>query len=150
LFRGSCLLSLDEKARMAMPSRHRRRLDAQCGGQLVITIDRDDPCLLLYPAPEWEVIEQKLRSLPSFKKSVRRLQRLLIGHATECEMDGQGRVLLPPLLRDFAQLDKRIVLVGQSNKFEIWDEQVWNKRRTEWLAEEEGDELPAELAGFSL
>jgi transcriptional regulator MraZ len=150
LLRGVNPLSLDDKSRMVMPSKYRRRLDAQCNGQLIATIDRDDPCLLLYPLPEWEVIEQKLDSLPSFNKQVRRLQRLLIGHATECDMDGQGRILLPTPLREYAGINKRIVLVGQGKKFEIWDEPVWYARMSEYRALEEGDELPAELGSFSL
>jgi MraZ protein len=150
MFRGVTPLSLDDKARMSMPSRYRRRLEAQCDGHLIMTVDRDDPCLLLYPLPEWEIIEQKLDSLPSFNKQVRRLQRLLIGHATECDMDAQGRILLPPTLREFAGINKRVTLVGQGKKFEIWDEQVWNGRLTDWLAQEEGDEMPAELGSFSL
>jgi len=83
--------------------------------------------------PEWEEIERKLVKLPSFNVQARRLQRLLIGHATEVELDGNGRILLPPLLREFASLDKAVVMIGQGNKFEIWDEAKWNARRAEWL-----------------
>jgi MraZ protein len=89
--------------------------------------------------------------LPSFNVQARRLQRLLIGHATEVELDGNGRILLPPLLREFASLDKAVVMIGQGNKFEIWDEAKWNARRAEWLTAAEGDgELPDELGSLSL
>ena len=89
--------------------------------------------------------------LPSLNKQARRLQRLLIGHATECELDGSGRILIPPPLREFSNLDKQIVLIGQGNKFEIWDENTWNERRDVWLAEEEQElELSAELESLSL
>ena len=135
---------------MAMPTRYREEIQDQCDGQMVVTVDRDH-CLLLYPLPEWEQIERKLVKLPSLNKQARRLQRLLIGHATEAEMDGQGRLLLPPPLREFASLDKRIMLIGQGNKFEIWDEQVWGDRREEWL--NEGDEeggLSEDLESLSL
>ena len=121
-----------------------------CDGQMVVTVDRDH-CLLLYPLPEWEDIERKLVKLPSLNKQARRLQRLLIGHATECELDGSGRILIPPPLREFSNLDKQIVLIGQGNKFEIWDENTWNERRDVWLAEEEQElELSAELESLSL
>lgn len=134
-----------------MPSRYRAGVQEACDGQLVVTVDRDH-CLLLYPLPEWEVIERKLVKLPSLNKQARRLQRLLIGHATEVEMDSHGRILLPPPLREFAALDKRIVLIGQGNKFELWNEPEWNDRRDAWL-EEGGDEeggLPIELESLSL
>ncbi len=123
---------------------------SHCDGQLVVTVDRDH-CLLLYPLPEWEVLERKLVKLPSLNKQARRLQRLLIGHATEMELDGNGRILLPTPLREFAELDKRIVLIGQGNKFEIWNETQWGERRDQWLTEVDGDEdLPGELESLSL
>ena len=134
---------------MSMPTRYRERLRAMCDGHLVMTVDRDH-CLLLYPLPEWEEIERKLVRLPALNKQARRLQRLLIGHATDLEMDGQGRILVPPALREFAGLQKQIMLIGQGNKFEIWDEATWNAKRAEWL--EEGDDeggLCAELESLS-
>jgi MraZ protein len=151
VFRGVNSLNLDAKGRMVMPTRYRQALMDSCGGQMVITVDRDH-CLLLYPLPEWEVIERKLAKLPSFNQQARRLQRLLIGHATEVELDGAGRLLLPPLLREFAGLDKHAVLIGQSNKFELWSEELWNKRRDAWLAggEESELDLPAEMESLSL
>ncbi|HEB59927.1 MAG TPA: transcriptional regulator MraZ [Gammaproteobacteria bacterium] len=151
MFRGVNNLSLDTKGRMAIPARYRERLESVCQGQLVITVDRDH-CLLLYPLREWEIIEHKLVALPSLNPQARRLQRLLIGHATECELDANGRILVPPPLREFAGLDKRVVMIGQGNKFEIWDEERWNTRRDEWLSEttEEDLELPDELGTLSL
>lgn len=134
-----------------MPAKFRERLQDQCNGKLVITVDRDR-CLLVYPLPEWEEIERKLVKLPTLNKQARRLQRLLIGHATECELDGSGRILIPPPLREFAGLDKQTVLIGQGNKFELWDAQIWNERRAIWLAEDEDDEegLPIEFQSLSL
>ncbi len=149
MFRGVNPLNLDSKGRMSMPTRYRERLRAMCDGHLVMTVDRDH-CLLLYPLPEWEEIERKLVRLPALNKQARRLQRLLIGHATDLEMDGQGRILVPPALREFAGLQKQIMLIGQGNKFEIWDEATWNAKRAEWL--EEGDDeggLCAELESLS-
>jgi len=150
LFQGVNTLNLDAKGRMAMPAKYRDLLQVHCDGKLVITVDRDH-CLLLYPAPQWEEIKRKLVKLPSLNKQARRLQRLLIGHATECDLDSAGRILLPPPLRIFAELDKHVVLIGQGNKFELWNEQLWNERREAWLTEDDGGEvLPAELESLSL
>lgn len=134
-----------------MPARYRERLLEGCGGRLVVTVDRDH-CLLVYPLPEWEIIESKLVSLPSLNKTARLLQRLLIGHATELEMDGQGRILLPAMLRDYAGLKNKAVLIGQGKKLEIWDEQSWVDNQQEWVASVQADEgdLPAALEELSL
>jgi MraZ protein len=150
VFRGVSQLSLDDKGRMSFHSRYRDRLQEHCGGEIVVTVD-PDRCLLIYPEPDWIVIEQKFRELPSFTPASRRLTRLYVGHATNIQMDGSGRVLLPPLLREFASLDRKVVLVGQVNKFELWDEATWNARRDQWLDEADDDlaSVP-ELANFSL
>ena len=150
MFRGVTHINLDAKGRIAFPSRYRERLSGLCDGHLVVTVDRDH-CLLVYPLPEWEHIEQKLVRLPSLNPTARRLQRLLIGHATECQLDGNGRILLPGPLRSFAALEKRTVLIGQGNKFELWDEDVWTRRRDEWLAEAAvAEDLPGDLESLSL
>ena len=150
-FRGINNISVDAKGRMAMPARYRERLLEACGGRLVVTVDQDH-CLLVYPLPEWEVIEEKLINLPSLNKQSRLLQRLLIGHATDLEMDGQGRVLLPAMLREYAGLQKKAVLIGQGKKLEIWDEETWAKSQEEWVAAVQADEgeLPAALEDLSL
>lgn len=152
MFRGINAVGLDAKGRMAMPARYREQLQQEGISQVVVTIDTESPCLLLYPFPEWEIIEKKLQVLPSFNRAARRIQRLLIGHATELDLDGSGRILLPPLLRDYAKLDKRIMLVGQGKKIELWDEQQWQTGRINWLAEEASSsgELPSELQSLSL
>jgi len=151
VFRGVTALNLDAKGRMAIPARYRDRIRETCGSQLVVTVDKDR-CLLLYPAAEWSVIEQKLEALPSFNKTARKLQRLYIGHAHEVEMDGQGRILLPNELRRFAGLDKRIALVGQGKKFELWDEETWNGRVDDWFddVDLDDDDLPAEFGSLSI
>ena len=150
MFRGVNALNLDTKGRLAIPTRYRDEIVRLANGHMVITVDRDHS-LLLYPLPEWEEIERKLVKLPSFNAQARRLQRLLIGHATEVELDGNGRILLPPPLREFAALDKAVVMIGQGNKFEIWNETKWNERRAEWLSAVDGEgELPDELGSLSL
>jgi MraZ protein len=102
----------------------------------VITID-SDRCLLIYPEPNWKEIEHKLEKLPSFDPTARKLQRLYIGHAHDVEMDAQGRMQLPTELRKFASLERRVALIGQSNKFELWDEDTWAERRDAWLNEDD-------------
>ena len=91
-------------------------------------------------------------TLPTLNKQARRLQRLLIGHATEVELDSSGRILIPTPLREYAELDKEVVLIGQGNKFEIWNEKFWNERRNLWLSEQDGDDtdLPDQLGNLSL
>jgi MraZ protein len=126
VFRGANAISLDAKGRLAMPSRYRDELNSRSSGQLIITIDTVDPCLNLYPLDEWEIIETKLKALPSLREEVKRLQRLLIGNAVDLELDSSGRFLVPPRLRDYARLDKKAMLVGQLNKFQLWDEDTWN------------------------
>ena len=151
VFRGINNLALDAKGRMAMPARYRERLMEGCGGRLIVTVDRDR-CLLVYPQHEWEIIESQLVGLPSLNKQARLLQRLLVGHATEVELDSQGRILLPPMLREYASLDKKCVLIGQGKKFEIWDEQTWNDNQDLWLndvAADDGD-MPSALENLSL
>ena len=136
MFRGINSATLDAKGRMALPTRFRESLVVACQGRLVVTIDMREQCLLLYPLPEWEVVQRKLESLSNIADNARRLQRLLIGHATDIDMDAQGRILLPAMLRDFAQLEKKIVLVGQGNKLEIWGADHWQERMNAWLSEE--------------
>ena len=150
-FRGINNIAVDAKGRMAMPARYRDRLLEACGGRLVVTVDQDH-CLLVYPLPEWEVIEEKLVNLPSLNKQSRLLQRLLIGHATDLEMDAQGRILLPAMLREYAGLKKKAVLIGQGKKLEIWDEDTWSQSQEEWVAAVQADEgeLPAALEDLSL
>ena len=133
-----------------MPTRYRERLHELCGGKLVVTVDKDQ-CLLIYPQPQWEDIERKLMALPTLNVRARRLQRLMVGHATELELDGHGRILLPPNLRDFGHLTRDAMLVGQGMKFELWDETRWNERRDEWLASDDSaTDLTAELETLSL
>ncbi|HEX5420995.1 MAG TPA: division/cell wall cluster transcriptional repressor MraZ [Gammaproteobacteria bacterium] len=151
MFRGASKVSLDAKGRLAIPSRYRDRIMARGEGHLVATADLDR-CLLIYPLPDWEEIEQELVDLRGLDKPIRELKRLMVGYATELDMDGHGRILVPRELRDFAALDRQVMLIGQGKKFELWDEERWNVRRDEWLAaqERERGELPEALASLSL
>ena len=135
---------------MVMPNRYREQIAELAQGKLVVTVDKDQ-CLLIYPLPEWEQIERKLMSLPSLNATARRLQRLMVGHATDLPLDGHGRVLLPPELREFAKLGRHGMLIGQGNRFELWDEARWSERRDAWLANEDTPtDLPSELESLSL
>jgi len=147
-FRGASNLSLDAKGRVVLPARYREVLSEVCNSQLVVTIDIDKPCLLIYPLNEWEIVEQKINALPGgVNKAVRRIQRKLIGYATDIEVNESGRLLLTAPLRNYAKLEKKVVLIGQGNKFELWDEQLWEKLCMEEDAEED---IPAALAELSL
>lgn len=121
----------------------------QCDGHVVLTV-HDDRCLLLYPFPEWSEIERKLVRLPNQDKRTRLLQRMLLGHATEVDLDVNGRILVPPRLREFAGLDKRVVLAGLGRKFEIWDEEAWNRSCVDWAENGGSDELPDQLEELSI
>ena len=125
MFRGAQAVNLDKKGRMIIPTRYRPEILEKNKGHLVCTVDIRQPCLLLYPLHEWEIVEQKLLSLSNFDPVQRSLQRVMLGYATECELDTVGRILLSAPLRQHAKLEKSIMLVGQLNKFEIWSEAQW-------------------------
>jgi transcriptional regulator MraZ len=150
MFRGPSKVTLDAKGRLAIPSRFRERILSRGEGHLVATVDREH-CLLIYPLPDWEEIERKLIRLSSVDPVSQKLKRVMLGNAMEMEMDGHGRILVPRELREFASLDKQAMLVGQGNKFELWDEERWSKRREEWLAipESEYEHLADELKNLS-
>ncbi|MCY3818355.1 MAG: division/cell wall cluster transcriptional repressor MraZ [Gammaproteobacteria bacterium] len=128
MFRGSNSVTLDARGRMALPARFRQVVLERFDGQVVVTIDLHERCLLLYPLPEWEEIESSLQSLANIRPSARAIQRLLIGHATDVQLDGHGRVLLPPTLREFAALEKRLIVFGIGRKIEVWSEERWRDR----------------------
>ena len=148
--RGSNNINLDAKGRISIPTKHRDDLVRISQGQMVVTISPNDRCLWLYTLSAWEAVEQKLIALPTLNAQTRKLKRMLIGHADDCDMDGSGRILLPAPLREFAMLQKKAVLVGQGDKFEIWDELHWAAHR-DAILDEELDEaaLPVELESLS-
>lgn len=152
MFRGATAINLDSKGRLAIPTRYRQVLSEECAGQMVCTIDLHQPCLLLYPLPEWEIIEEKLSRLSSMNPVERRVQRLLLGHACECQMDNAGRLLIANTLRQHAGLTKELMFIGQLNKFEIWDEQVWYQQVEDDIAAEKSLQAPLseKLLDFSL
>ncbi len=152
MFSGASSINLDAKGRLAFPMRYRDLLRVESEGKLVITVDIQSSCLLVYPIKEWHHIEAKLMQLSDTQPTERALKRLLLGHAHECELDSNGRVLLPLPLRQYANLSKQTMLVGQLNKFELWDAELWQQ-----LIEESKQKIATEdlasnerLADFSL
>jgi len=132
VFFGETAINLDAKGRMAVPTRYREDLDAACANKLVLTYSAfDSGCLWLYPEPEWERVREQVMALSTFNASHRSLQRRLVGSATQVEPDGNGRLLLPVTLRQVAGLEKRVVMMGMGQRFEIWNENVLNQRRIE-------------------
>jgi len=151
VFRGVQHINMDAKGRLAMPARQREPLLSHCQGQIVVTIDTQSKCLAIYPLPEWERIEQDIQGLPALKPAVKRFQRLMLGYATDLELDGNGRLLLPQSLREYAQLEKKLVLVGQGNKLELWSEALWLAEREQALLDSGPEiELPEELMSLTL
>ena len=151
MFRGTNTINLDVKGRMAMPARYREQLLSHCSGHLVVTIDTNHRCLLLYSLSEWEVIERQIEALSSFDPMSQRVKHLLIGHANDPELDGSGRILLPQELRQYAQLEKHVCLIGQGKKLEIWSQDNWNQQRDQWLTESTTEgELPDKLRSLAL
>ena len=149
MFRGATKVTLDAKGRLAIPTRYRDRILSRSNGEVVVTVDRDY-CLLIYPYPDWEEIERKLIRLPTMNKQARRLQRLMVGYATEMELDANGRILISKELREFANLDRQAILLGQGKKFELWNDKSWSDKRDSWLNMEDEIGLSGELDTLSL
>lgn len=144
VFRGIHQVSVDAKGRMSLPARLRDELSQYEEEGVVVTIDPVSRCLLLYPLSEWELIQQKLDKLPTFQPQARRLQRLLVGHATDLEVDKAGRILLPAPLREFARLDKKLTILGQGKKLEIWSQEEWEAQREDYLSQDALEDLQTE------
>lgn len=120
MFMGEYNHSIDTKGRLIIPSRFRDEL----GDEFVVTKGLDG-CLFVFPQDEWLTFEEKLKALPLTNKSARQFARFFVAGATPCELDKQGRVLLPGTLREFAGLDKDVVLTGMLNRIEIWSKDKW-------------------------
>ncbi|MEC9076434.1 MAG: division/cell wall cluster transcriptional repressor MraZ [Pseudomonadota bacterium] len=151
MFRGINPINLDAKGRVALPAKYRDSVANRCDGHMVLTVHPFDRCLLLYPLADWEVIESQVNALPnSTSRQARRLQHLMVGYATELDLDAANRLLLPAMHRDHAELDKRLILVGQGQKFEIWSEARWTSITETYLNETVDDDASVELINLSL
>ena len=148
MFQGAAALSLDAKGRFAVPARHREALASAADGRLVLTA-HPHRCLLLYPEPAWEPIRDKVLGASSFNPQSAAIKRLLVGNAREEAPDAAGRLLIAPELRQFAQLEKTVYLVGQGSHFEIWSEAGWQQQQDIFSAM--GDaQLPPGLEDLAL
>jgi MraZ protein len=132
VFFGETAINLDSKGRMAMPVRYRELIQELSGGRMVLTYSAfDSGALYLYPEQEWERVRDEVTGLSTFNPGHRSLQRKLVGSASAVEPDGNGRIQIPQTLRQVAGLEKRVALLGMGNRFEIWDEDVLNRKRAE-------------------
>ena len=132
MFKGSHNVKVDGKGRIAIPTRLREQLMETCQGDLVVTADYMEPCLLFYPRQSWETLESEIMAKRNSSKEWRWVERHLIGHATDMRLDQNGRVLLSPALREYAGLEKKAILVGATNKVELWSESVWQAGLESW------------------
>lgn len=149
MYLGSNAISMDVKGRLAIPTKVRDALMSDCGGRIVVTAHTEERCLLVYPEHQWQALLPQIESLPNINAKAAKMQRLLLGYATPLEIDdSNGRVLLPSTLREYAGLEKKLMLVGQGKKLELWSEEEWFK----YLKSEEDadDEVPSEVLSLSL
>ncbi len=149
MFLGGSTVNMDAKGRLALPTRYRGVIQDRYDGRLVLTV-HDDGCLLLYPFAEWEEVQRKLVRLPNQNRRARLLQRMMLGYATEVDMDSNGRILVAPRLREFAKLEKKVSLAGVGNKFEIWNEEAWDQNCGAWVNGEGDDDMPDALENLTL
>lgn len=127
MFRGRFEHTIDPKGRLALPSAFKKDLASSGDELLIITTHISSPCLVAYPLDEWQKFEERLAKLPQFEPSVMTLRRLYVGGAMECPIDKQGRVLIPPVLREFAKLERDAYWVGAMRMLEIWSKPSWQE-----------------------
>ena len=148
MFQGSHSINMDAKGRIAIPTKVRESLVSACEGRIVMTAHTEDRCVLVYPESEWELRLPQIEALPTFNKVALRAQRLLIGYASPLELDGNGRVLVPSTLREYAKLDRKVMLVGLGKKLELWSEEAWISSVAD--SNNLDDEKPPEMQSLSL
>ncbi len=124
MFRGRYEHTIDSKGRTSIPVKFRDVLNGKDTNGLIVT-NEFDGCLVAYPINEWKIVEEKISSFPDIRKEIKAYQRFFISGAVECPIDKQGRILIPPTLRDYAVLTKDVIFVGMLNKFEIWSRENW-------------------------
>ena len=149
MFQGAAQLNLDTKGRLAIPARHRDALVQAGDGRLVLTA-HPHRCLLLYPAPAWEPIRDKIQAAPSFDPHAAAVKRVMLGNARDGEIDAAGRILVAPELREYAGLDKQVWLVGMGSHFEIWSDAGWRRQHEIAFEALAGSEPPPGFEGISL
>lgn len=150
MFRGVHNLTIDAKSRLKIPTRHQAQINEICAGKMVLSIHPDDKCLLLYPLKYWQILEEKISALPSLNIHTKRLKRKLIGHASDCELDNASRLLIPATLKEYSDIDKKIIMSGQGHNFELWNENTWHSNLASLNSLSEKQSIPAEIAQLSL
>ncbi len=148
MFRGSSFHTIDEKGRMIIPSRFKELIRAS--GSDAAMISRLEKFLVVYTLPEWAVIENRILSMVEKDDSMRRFRRIFIGGAFECPCDRQGRILIPASLREYAELNREIVLVGNLDHFEIWSQSNWNRENEQMEMDFQNEEVRNKIAGLGL
>lgn len=151
MFRGIYELSLDTKGRLSVPAKLRTILEEESEGFVTLTADLDKN-LLIYTTNEWQKASTKLEKLSSVEPRARFIKRLYLGHASDCELDSTGRILIPPMLRKYANLDKKVVLTGMGNKLELWNQEAWEQINIEGIEalSAEGFDFGAEIGALSI
>lgn len=147
MFYGSHAINMDAKGRIAIPTRVREQLQAHCQGRIVLTAHTENRCLHIFPEPYWQEILPELEELPTFNKIARRAKLLLLGHSCQLECDANGRVLLPPTLRDYGNFEKKLKLVGQGKGLELWGEEEFARYID---SEVDDEEMPDIMKGLAL
>jgi len=127
MFRGRYEHAIDNKGRTSIPSRFREILSSKYSDDRLIITSFIDPGLIAYPVAEWQAFEERIRSLPRFDPKVMQVKRVLISGATECPIDRNGRILIPPVLREFAGLEREIIWAGMVDAIEIWSKENWER-----------------------
>jgi MraZ protein len=146
MFQGETSITLDDKGRVAIPAAYRELVAQACGNRLVVTYNPfEHGCLWIFPLAEWERVRDEVNRLPSVKAVHRNLQMKLIGAAAHVEPDGNGRVQLPGSQRAATGIEKRAVLLGMGNKFELWGEQAHLAKIRETIGEDQITEDMLEL-----
>jgi len=146
MFRGRFQHAIDEKGRLSVPSRFREIISKEHGSRLIIT--NLPKCLVAYTPDQWDILESKATNLSTVKSNVQGFLRYFYSGATECDLDKQGRILIPPSLRDAVSLEKQVVIAGMVSRIEIWGQQMWDEEIRRAI--ENFDELAEELAEFGL
>ncbi len=150
MFRGVYSLTIDAKGRLKIPKYHQAQINKINKGNMVLSVHPDDPCLLLYPLQEWQILEKKVSALPSLNIHTKRLKRKLIGHASDCQLDSISRILIPATLRKYANINKKIMMSGQGNNFEIWDEHTWHEQLAHLDALSKKEHVPDSIHKLAL
>lgn len=133
ILKGISSLNLDNKGRLAIPRRYHAHLTEKNGIALVLTLSPYERSLFLYAVIEWALIETKLSELSDSDRQVRQTKQMMLGYASGCQLDAQGRILIPKELRDYAELEKSVVVLGQGKKLQLWDERNWAQQKEQWL-----------------